>query len=77
MEVPKIGGGGYLTKEDLEKVIKNYIAPALNGMSLALEQLQKEVDELEKTTRKIDVVLRVERTASEMISKETKVGGTD
>lgn len=67
--VPNLGGTGYFTKEDFEKVLKNYIGPALNGLSLAVEELQRSVVELEKASRKIEVVVHLD--------KEIKIDSTN
>jgi hypothetical protein len=73
--VPEIGSEGYFSKGDFENVMKKYIAPALNGLSLAVDELQKTVDELEKASRRIDVHVHIDRGASEEIAEETKIGG--
>jgi len=55
VKVPDLGSTGYFTKSDFERVLKNYIGPALNGLSLAVEELQKSIAELEKSNRTINV----------------------
>jgi hypothetical protein len=61
-QMPDLGSSGYFTKEDFKKVLQTYVGPALNGLSLAIEEMQKTIDTLEKASRKIEVTIRVDKS---------------
>lgn len=63
VKVPDLGSTGYFTKDEFKKVLQSYIGPALNGLSLAIEELQKTVDALEKASRKIEVTVHMDNSA--------------